>query len=546
MDHRPWWVGEDLLAELTAVYGRDGVAWLLSRLDLGRADSASRRRSPPGGGVLVSCYPDHLPDGPGTPAGATLRGLRRRLAGLRELVVHLLPPYLTDPEDRFSLIDDSTLDPALAGWDDLVSSGATLALDLIVNQLSTNSAQYRSFTAGAEPPFFYLPDPDFDFSRLTSPRGREVLRTVRRGDREVRVWSAHGGRQVDLDYRSPAVLLWTTQRLRRLAAVARDVRLDGIAFSWKESGTSCANLPTARTLCDFLSGVWHAVRPDGRVIAEVDLYDDDRAYVRPGSDEGPDLVYDYEFPRCAAIALVLGDTGPLADEVRRLSTRQRGHWCTMVVTHDGLSLRPWVPARHRQLLDRLVRVLVTTGVPVHHVVRDGEELPYEVNALPADLDRPAAAALDVARPHCAVMAMSLVATVRGTPMVYLPALLGVVSTPVPAGIDPRERIRRPHLPDAAGADHGLMVRMLELRSSSPVLDAASPMRLLRDEAGLLVFTRGPNGELVVVHNFSARQRTVAIARPGVDLLTRRRLDAGAHPVAPRQVLWIRLDDVVTG
>ncbi|MEV8440902.1 hypothetical protein AB0425_26290 [Actinosynnema sp. NPDC051121] len=543
MQDLPQWDGDPLADRLRRMYGDVGLSRIRAAFPDGGLDSGRRpTRRAPETAVIVSCYPDHLGDGAaGATAAETLRQVGQLLSPVRrDVVVHLLPPYLADDGDRFSLIDDSVVDPALGDWADLGAARPWLALDLIVNQLSVNSPWFREFTEGRGPDLFFTPEESFDFRRVASSRGRGLIRHATRAGRRVRVWSSHGGQQVDVDYRSSEVLLWAFERLSRLSRGARHLRLDGIAFGWKESGTSCVNLPQARTLSDVLSAWWRVLCPDGYVVAEVDAFEGDLAYVRSDSGDGPDLVYDYELPRCVAVALVLADVHPLAAEVERMAARTPVHWCNIVVTHDGLSLRPWVPTSHRHSLERLVSELERSGLPVQRAIVGGSELPYEVDVLPADLDPPARGALGVPDPRCADLATSLLMTLPGVPMVYLPALLGLRSTPVPEGADPRGRVRA-RIPLDALAGPELPLRMLSLRSTVPALRASSPARVLTADGGLLVFSRGHEVEVVVVHNFSAHWRTVHLERPGHDLLGGVPVEAGPLEVAPRTALWVSLE-----
>ena len=539
---------DDLLADrLRRMYGDEGLRRIRAALpdDCLDPDRRPTRRAPETA-VIVSCYPDQLGGGAARAGAAeTLRQVERLLSAAgRDVVVHLLPPYMSDTDDRFSLIDDSVLDPTLGDWEDLRAARPRLALDLIVNQLSVNSPLFRAFAEGRGPDLFFTPEESFDLRHVASSRGRGLARHVTRAGRRVRVWSSHGGRQVDLDYRSVEVLLWAFERLSRLSGAARHLRLDGVAFSWKQSGTSCANLPQARTLSDVLSALWRVLSPDGYVVAEVDAYEGDLAYVRADSGDGPDLVYDYELPRCAAVALVLAEVSPLATEIERMAARTPAHWCNIVVTHDGLSLRPWAPTSHQHLLERLVGEVDQAGLPVQRAVVGGSDRPYEVDVLPADLDLAARSSLGVQDPRCAHLATSLVMTLPGVPMVYLPALLGLRSTPVADDADQRGRVRARIATDA-GIDLDLPLRMLALRSAVPALRTSSPVRLLEADGGLLVFSRGHEAVVVVVHNFSAQWRTVHLERPGRDLLGGTPVESGVLRVAPRTALWIGLDPGVS-
>jgi amylosucrase len=63
------------------------------------------------------------------------------------------------------------------------------------------------------------------------------------------VWTTFHSYQWDLNYANPAVFNRMAEEMLFLANQGVEVlRLDAVAFIWKQLGTSCENLPQAHTL----------------------------------------------------------------------------------------------------------------------------------------------------------------------------------------------------------------------------------------------------------------------------------------------------------
>lgn len=540
-------IRDDSIPWLGELYGSNGAARVRAELD--GLVGHERREHLLDRSVIVSTYADQIAYFDldfRSPLARSLDGLDELFDHNNEIVTHVLSPYLTDGTDRFSVVDDSIVDPELGFWSDFSQRASKLfMLDLVCNQLSTESLIFSRFLDGdpAYRDYFVRVPSSFDFSKCQTPRRRDPVVRVTTSRGVDTLWSSHGGQQIDLDYRNPEVLAWTIRRLKILAATAAWIRLDGIAFCWKASGTSCANLREARRICDLLSQVWRGLRPnDGVVVAEVDDYDDvESAYVV--NTNGPDATYNYAIPPALTAAALLSDTSALGNEVRRLSAKRTTSWLNVGATHDGISLRPWMPVLSENMTRSTIRAATARGINVvTHLGESGSSQHYEINCLPADFDNMS----NQSTYSVTDLWHSVLLSMKGTPLLYLPAVLGLPSVS-PGGIsEPRAATRfrigdtylrnsRPRIALSAAIQ-----RMLRIRRSVPELWASSPMELVLEREGLLVYSRGLDRNLVVVHNFGASKRPHQLDASGYDLLTGRFLPRGGLDVPGRTTMWIAL------
>ena len=161
--------------------------------------------------------------------------------------VHFLPCFPYTSDDGFSVVDYRQVDPELGTWDDVHAIGedCRLMLDLVLNHISQASDWFQKYLAGESPydQFFLEADPETDLSEVTRPRSLPLLHDFETSRGTRWIWTTFSRDQVDLNYAEPALLAEMLGiLLEYVAHGARIVRLDAIAYLWKEIGTSCIHL----------------------------------------------------------------------------------------------------------------------------------------------------------------------------------------------------------------------------------------------------------------------------------------------------------------
>ncbi len=117
--------------------------------------------------------------------------------------------------------------------------------DFVCNHMSAKVNGLKLFTtaAGFED-FFIAVDPKTDLSAVTRPRALPLLTPFQMRDHSMRhLWTTFSDDQIDLNYRSPEVLLAMVDVLLCYTEKGAEyVRLDAVGFMWKEPGTNCIHL----------------------------------------------------------------------------------------------------------------------------------------------------------------------------------------------------------------------------------------------------------------------------------------------------------------
>src|SRR5207237_2349859 len=88
--------------------------------------------------------------------------------------------------------------------------------------------------------FFVTVEGEPDLSRVVRPRALPLLTEFESASGKRVVWTTFSADQADLNFKNPEVLLETLKALLfYVSKGALFIRLDAIAYLWKEIGTPC-------------------------------------------------------------------------------------------------------------------------------------------------------------------------------------------------------------------------------------------------------------------------------------------------------------------
>ena len=88
---------------------------------------------------------------------------------------------------------------------------------------------------------------------MVRPRNSPLLRPVKTRDGTRHLWCTFGHDQLDLNFKEPRVLLEMVGVLGELLKHGvRGIRLDAVAYLWKQAQSSCINLPQTHEVVRLL------------------------------------------------------------------------------------------------------------------------------------------------------------------------------------------------------------------------------------------------------------------------------------------------------
>ncbi len=226
----------------------------------------------------------------------SLGGIREKIPYFKELglaYLHLMPLFLSPAEENdggYAVSSYREVDPALGTMDELRElatelrhNGISLVLDLVYNHTSDEHIWARRALAGdSDFQEYYYIFPDRHMPDAYEAHLREIFPEARRGSFTFRpevngwVWTTFHSYQWDLNYSNPVVFDRMAEEVLFLANVGVEVlRLDAVAFTWKQLGTNCENLPEAHMLIQALNALVRMAAPALLFKSEAIVHPDD-------------------------------------------------------------------------------------------------------------------------------------------------------------------------------------------------------------------------------------------------------------------------------
>ena len=283
------------LEEIIAAAARSWLerpAWLKKLDALREADPTWFQSQLMVGGM---CYVDLF--------AGTLHGLRDRLPYFKKLgltYLHLMPLF-ESPEGNsdggYAVSSYRCVNPRLGTIEELAElarefheHGISLVLDFVFNHTSDEHEWARCAQSGDyEYERFYFLFPDRTMPDAYERTLREIFPTVRSGSFTWRedihkwVWTTFNSFQWDLNYANPSVFRAMTEEMLFIANSGVEIlRLDAVAFIWKQLGTNCENRPEAHRIIQAFNSITRIAAPAMLFKSEAIVHPDNvMSYISP-------------------------------------------------------------------------------------------------------------------------------------------------------------------------------------------------------------------------------------------------------------------------
>ena len=346
--------------------------------------------------------------------------------------IHILPFFPWSSDDGFSIKDFRAVDPPLGGWQDIERFGANfrLMVDGVINHASVQGKWFQGFLQNEAPykDYFITVEGSPDLSAVVRPRALPLLTRFETTAGMRQVWTTFSADQADLNYQNPAVLLEMIDILLMYAQHgAQFIRLDAVAFLWKEIGSSCIHLPQTHAVIQLLRKVFEEAAPHVRLITETNVpHQDNISYFGDGTNEAQ-LVYNFALPPLVLHTFRTGDASVLSRWAGGLELpSDQVTFFNFLASHDGIGLNPARGILTDAEIDSLVaQTLEHGGLVSNKQNPDGSQTPYELNINYFDaLSNPAdAEALEVQVDRF-MASQAILLSLRGVPGIYFHSLFG--------------------------------------------------------------------------------------------------------------------------
>ena len=530
-----------------------------------------------------------------------LQGMRAKIPYLKELgltYLHLMPLFKVSEGDNdggYAVSDYRQVDPTLGSMDDLRSlaadlreNGISLVLDFVFNHTADEHRWALAAQAGhADYADYYFLFPDRIMPDAYDRTLREIFPDQHPGsftyrpDMDRWVWTTFNSFQWDLNYRNPDVFRAMAAEMLFLANAGAEVlRLDALAFTWKEMGTPCESLPKAHTLVQAFNSVLRIAAPSLLFKSEAIVHPDE--VIRYISAKECQLSYN---PLLMALLW-----NSLATREVRLLRHSMGHrfripeecaWINYIRCHDDIG---WTfddgdagalginGYDHRRFLNSFYTGRFpgsfARGLPFQENPRTGDARITGTQASVAGLEQ----ALRSSIPNEIELAVrrilllnAIIFSIGGMPLIYLGDEIGVLNdygyASDPSKAADSRWVHRPPINWAQvalrtepgtleGRIYSGLAHLIAVRKATPALAGNDMAVLTIVNDHIFAFVRtGHNGErLLVLANFSEHTQPIPSNELRVyglcytfhDLLSGHTIELGSEPIVlePYQVLWL--------
>jgi len=348
--------------------------------------------------------------------------------------IHILPFYPYSSDDGFSVIDYFQVNPELGNWKDIqdLSSDYDLMFDAVINHISSQSKWFLAFKKNEYPfaDYFITVDPSIDLSEVVRPRAKQLLTPVETNNGIKYVWTTFSEDQIDLNFANPTVLLEIINVLLfYVSKGARFIRLDAIAYLWKEIGTSCIHLPQTHAIVKLFRAILDEVAPDVLLITETNVpHEENISYfgqIIPETNMTDEAQLVYQFPLAPLVMHTF-----ISEDITRLhawlkNLNSPGPFFNFIASHDGIGILPAKGLLTDEEIQALIeRTLSHGGLVSYRNNSDGTQSVYELNITLYDaLNAPTAGDLDK-KVDRFIASQAIMLSIAGIPGVYVHSLFG--------------------------------------------------------------------------------------------------------------------------
>jgi amylosucrase len=285
-----------------------------------------------------------------------LKGIREKIPYFKKLgltYLHLMPLFKC-PEDEndggYAVSCYRNVESCLGNFDELVelakelrANGISLVLDFVFNHSSDQHEwAIKAKNGDTEYQNYYLLfDNEAEFAPFQANL-RDIFPDVRKGSftwepqMKQWVWTTFNSYQWDLNYSNPAVFSAMLGEMLFLANAGVEIlRLDAVAFIWKEPGSGCENLPQAHLLIQAFNALLNIAAPGVLFKSEAIVHPDEvLRYISPQECQ---LSYNPLLMACLWNSLATREVGLLRESLlHRYNTESGTLWINYLRCHDDI------------------------------------------------------------------------------------------------------------------------------------------------------------------------------------------------------------------
>lgn len=379
--------------------------------------------------VILISYGDTIVS-PGEKPLITLRRFLSDKIGQKISCVHVLPFFPSTSDDGFAVSDFNSVDPGLGSWVEIEELGRdySLMFDLVLNHVSSSHPWFLNFCSGKVPgkDYFIERIPDTDYHMVVRPRSTNLFTEYSTNSGKKEVWTTFSADQADLNFANPDVLIEMIRILLfYIGKGARIIRLDAIAFLWKEIGSSCLHHHKTHEIVRLLREIAAYANPRVIILTETNVPNRDNwSYF--GQDDEAHMVYQFTLPPLILYTLFSGNSQYLTNWAESIPpTGKTKTFLNFTASHDGIGVRPLEGILPNHEIQQLIGGIRNFGGLLSVKTNpDGSTGPYEMNITYYSAMSGTMNGIDDLGEKRFLASQFIMLAMQGIPAVYIQSLFG--------------------------------------------------------------------------------------------------------------------------
>ena len=523
--------------------------------------------------VVLITYPDSIYRKDESTLKTLTEFVKNRLSGLSS-VIHVLPFLPSTSDGGFAVSNHEKIDDAFGNWNDLkeLSSKHKIMADLVLNHVSSSHPWVHQFIKSEDPGSSYIVSPSETnvWENVIRPRNTSLFTNINTKQGFKSVWTTFGPDQIDVDWRNPHIFLEFLKLLVRYITNGADwIRLDAIAFIWKEPYTTCLHLDPVHSIVKLLNKCLKIIKPSAVLITETNVPEKENlSYLIEGNEAN--LAYNFTLPPLLLEAIYTGKTDLLKSWLSTWKELPR-HTSLLNFTssHDGIGLRALEGIMDDQRIHNLlVESEKRGGLVSHRRLSNGDDQPYELNISWWSAMSNEGSDNTVFQFERFLLSQLFTLSIKGVPAFYLPSVLAS-----PNDIDSfrktgqrrdlnREKFEANQLLDVlknfdspASKNISYLTHIVKVRSRLKAFHPEASMKCISTNiANCIILQRGLDEDSVyVICNMSSKFLSISPLNQinSLELTPEKRLldnitgsyfNTDTFKLNPYQVVWLTLAD----
>jgi sucrose phosphorylase len=344
--------------------------------------------------------------------------------------VHILPFFPFSSDDGFAVEDYKKIKKEHGSWNDLnkITKSFKIMVDLVINHCSSRNRLFKNFLENKDPgkDFFISSQKKIPTSKkIVRPRSSDLSKKVLINGKDNYVWCTFGHDQVDFNFKNPSVLIYFFEIIKfYLDQNIKALRLDAVAFLWKELGTRCINLPQTHNIIRLIRLIIDNFYNKTLIITETNIPSHENLTYFGNNNEAH-CIYNFSLAPLLIHAIISGNSFYLKKWSRGMPPAQENNsYLNFLSTHDGIGMRPVEGILPEMEVKKYFRFFKKQGGLFSYRTNNGKKSVYEVNITLLEALKECYNGKDKYIFDRFVLAHTILFSMEGIPAIYIQNFLG--------------------------------------------------------------------------------------------------------------------------